>query len=138
MDIEYWSLLIAFITAAIFVVGFLTSKKLPMGQRDCRIKQSAALAMIPFFLFILFSAPYVTSLAVVYKQPPSEKLQTEALEDNPTSDSTQDMRIAALEDEIRNLRTDVYKLNVFYKGVCTILAAAGLVAIAITLMSRQE
>jgi len=73
MDFEYWSLIFTALSALIFLIGFLTGKKLPLRERARRTKQSAALAMVPFLLFVLFSTPYVSSVAAVYREPPSEK-----------------------------------------------------------------
>lgn len=134
MDFEYWSLIFTAISALIFLIGFLTGKKLPSHERDRRTKQSAALAMVPFFLFVLFSAPYVSSVAAVYSESPSQKLENSS----DSRDSLQELRISALEDEVVKLRAETYKLNVFYKGFCMILSAAGLVAGTLILKGKPS
>ena len=90
--------------------------------------------MVPFFLFVLFSAPYVSSVAVVYSESSRQDLENSS----DSRDSLQELRISALEDEVVKLRAETYKLNVFYKGVCMILSAAGLVAVTLILKGKPS
>lgn len=90
--------------------------------------------MVPFFLFVLFSTPYVSSTAAIYRESPRQKLENSS----DSRDSLQELRISALEDEVVKLRAETYKLNVFYKGFCMILSAAGLVAVTFILKGKPS
>jgi hypothetical protein len=118
-----WIFAISMAGAVITAIGFITSRNLPEIQKKPRIRKFAAVALgLLFFGFALFE-PFVSpySNARHFEELKVERINS--LEDVADFNRKQAYIISDLNEDVKDLRADLYSVTRYYSNVTKILLA---------------
>jgi hypothetical protein len=124
----FWIFGLSAIALLITVAGFVASRKLPAKAKKIRVRKFAAISIALMVLSFPIFRPFATSSSnsKYLDELKAEKLNS--AEDFARFEEDQTRQIERLKEDVRELREDLYAVNLYYSSLTqflsTMIAAA--------------
>ena len=116
-----WLLIVSGLSVLLLITGFIRAKKINnKKEQTILIRRFACAAMMPIFLYLVFSLPYVSNAErteIGFREQTSEK----TMKDLESFEKDQTRKIELLNEEVLMLREEVHEMNEYYRFFALIL-----------------
>lgn len=118
----YWILGVAVVALLITIVGFLTGTNLPSKERKRHVRKFALIGIAVFCFSLSIFKPFVSNYSSVESLDEIKVGNLGTIEDVAKLEKQQTRTIERLREEVVELRSDAYRMNLYYSGVVQLLS----------------
>jgi hypothetical protein len=124
MDSNWFTIVFA-VCAAILIVGWLTSRRLPKPEKARLYRKFHAVAVVIFLIYFVLANPFISSGSFLSGEKYEYPRNLETTEAIAKQTQEQHHRLESLEIEVKKLREEIYAAHRHY-GFLLIMLLSGI------------